>query len=180
MSAPLMPKGTAVWLIDNTTLTFDQIADFCGLHPLEVKGIADGEVASGIMGINPIDNGQLIDEMIKRCEKNPALKLELTISAQKYASYESKRKTKYVPVARRGDKPDAVSWLLKNCPNIKDAQITKLIGTTKTTVEAIRHRTHRDMSNIKPRDPVFLGLCSQTELDKLLVRTGAHDKTEDQ
>jgi hypothetical protein len=176
MIVPLMPKATAVWLIDNTSLTFDQIAEFCGLHPLEVKGMADGEVASGIMGINPIVSGQLTSEMIKKCEQNSALKLELTLTAQKYTTIESKRKNKYVPVARRGDKPDAISWLLKNCPNIKDVQITKLIGTTKTTVEAIRNKTHRDMTNIRPRDPVMLGLCSQTELDKLLLSTGAHEK----
>jgi len=172
MSNPLLPKGTAVWLIDNTGLTFDQIADFCGLHTLEVKAIADGEVASGIIGVSPIDNGQLTKEMIHKCEQDSSSKLKLTESAQKYANYESKRKAKYVPVARRGDKPDAILWLLKNCHDIKTLQITKLIGTTRTTVEAIRERTHRDMVNIRPRDPVFLGLCTQTELDKLMKSTG--------
>jgi hypothetical protein len=173
MSTPLLPKGTAVWLIDNTALTFEQIAAFCGLHALEVKAIADGEVASGILGVSPIDNGQLTKEMIQKCEKDPNSKLHLTETAQKYAVYESKRKAKYVPVARRGDKPDAISWLLKHCPDIKTQQITKLIGTTRTTVDSIRDRTHRDIANIRPRDPVFLGLCTQMELDKLMKATGA-------
>jgi len=176
MSTPLLPKGTAVWLIDNTALTFDQIAVFCGLHPLEIKAIADGEVSSGIIGVSPIDNGQVTDEMIKRCEKDQNLKLQLTESAQKYSDYESRRKTKYVPVARRSDKPDAILWLLKNCPNIKILQITKLIGTTRNTVESIKERTHRDMSNLKPRDPVFLGLCTQTELDKIMALVGTHNE----
>ena len=180
MSTPLMPKGTAVWLIDNTSLTFEQIAEFCGLHPLEIKGMADGEVASGIMGISPIGNGQVTQECIARCEKNPKLKLELTLKAQKYSTIESKRKSKYVPVARRGDKPDAIAWLLKNCQNIKDTQITKLIGTTKTTVEALKNKNHRDMANIRPRDPVLLGICLQSELDKLLEKTGVHEKTDNE
>ena len=169
MNTPLMPKATAVWLIENSTLTFDQIADFCGLHPLEVQGIADGEVAKGIMGVDPITASQLTPEMLEQCQKDPNAKLVLADDARKHFQQEKKSKKggKYTPVARRQDKPDALAWLLKNCPELSDAQITKLIGTTKSTIASIREKTHWNSANIKPKDPVLLGLCSQTELDKL-------------
>lgn len=170
MIKPLMPKATAVWLIDNTTLTFDQIAEFCGLHPLEVQGIADGDVAKGIVGLDPVSNGQLTRDEIARCEKDAATRLQMTEEAQKHILSETKvKKGKYTPVARRGDKPDAVAWLLKNCEEMSDAQITKLVGTTKNTIDSVRDKTHWNMQNIKPRDPVLLGLCSQSELDKVFA-----------
>lgn len=170
MNLPLMPKATAVWLIENTTLTFDQIAAFCGMHFLEVKGIADGEVALGIMGEDPIANGQLSLEEIKRCEQNGVARLQLSLKSQKYAQAAKKKGSRYTPVARRQDKPDAIAWLIKHCPEISDAQVTKLIGTTKTTIAAIRERTHWNIANIRPRDPVLLGLCTQVDLDKTLER----------
>lgn len=166
---PLMPKATAVWLIDNTSLTFEQIAEFCGMHELEVKGIADGEVARGVMGYDPITNGQLTKEEIDRCCKNPVAKLILKTNSTYEAVVSAKKKTaKYTPVARRQDKPDAIYWIIKNFPEISDAKITKLLGTTKSTVEAVRDRTHWNIQNIKPRDPVLLGICTQTELDNFI------------
>ncbi|MBL0318691.1 MAG: DUF1013 domain-containing protein [Alphaproteobacteria bacterium] len=167
MSKLLMPKATAVWLVENTSLTFDQIADFCNLHPLEVKGIADGEVATGIIGIDPIVGGQLTRDEIERCEKNSNTKLLLSRKAELIDEIKRKnsKRARYTPVARRQDKPDAISWLLKHCPSIKDAQIIKLIGTTKNTIKSIRERSHWNIGQIKPRDPVLLGLCTQTELD---------------
>lgn len=168
MNAPLMPKATAIWLIENTALTFEQIAEFCGLHPLEVQSIADGEVAKGIIGLDPVLGGQLTKEEIARCEKDSAQHLRLAESAKRHMVQESKsKKTKYTPVARRQDKPDAVAWLLKNCPELTDAQIVKLIGTTKTTIESVRTKEHWNTPNIKPKDPVLLGLCSQAEMDRV-------------
>lgn len=164
-----MPKATAVWLIDNTTLTFEQIGEFCGLHPLEIQGIADGEVAKGIIGVDPITNGQLTADEIKRCESDSATALKLSEEAVKHLVVEKKAKKggKYTPVARRQDKPEAVAWLLKNCPELADSQITKLIGTTKNTIDSIRNKTHWNSQNINPKDPVLLGLCKQTELDRV-------------
>lgn len=168
---PLMPKATAVWLVDNTTLTFKQIADFCGMHELEVKGIADGEVAKGVMGINPIENGQLKKEELERCMADNNAKLQINISVVYEKASKGKKKTaKYTPVARRQDKPDAIYWLLKNFPDITDSTIGKLIGTTKNTIAAIRDRSHWNMQNIKPRDPVLLGICSQMDLDRTIER----------
>lgn len=166
---PLMPKATAIWLIDNTTLTFKQIADFCGMHELEVKGIADGEVAVGVIADNPITSGQLAKEEIERCCKDPNAKLQLKLSnAYETVSKVKKKGAKYTPIARRQDKPDAIYWLIKNFPEIKDSTIIKLIGTTKSTVDAVRNRTHWNMANIRQRDPVLLGICSQTDLDKVV------------
>lgn len=165
---PLMPKATAVWLIENTSLTFEQIADFCCMHPLEVQGIADGEVAHGIIGFDPVANNQVSAAEIKRCEQDPKARLEMSEKARKHIETKRKKSTKYTPVARRQDKPDAIAWLLKNYPNIKDSQIVKLIGTTKNTIQAVRDRTHWNSNNIRPRDPVLLGLCKQTELDAML------------
>jgi hypothetical protein len=164
---PLMPKATAVWLIDNTSLTFKQIAEFCGMHELEIQSIADGEVAHNISGIDPVHAGQLTLSEIERCTKDPSTSLQISHSIAD-ALMVQKKKAKYTPVARRQDKPDAIHWLLKNCPNIEDGQIIKLIGTTKSTIDAIRDRTHWNITNIRPRDPVLLGLCTQTELDRLM------------
>lgn len=166
MTEPLMPKATAVWLIDNTTLSFDQIAEFCGMHPLEIQGIADGEVAVGIIGQDPVVAQQLSRQEIERCEQDPEASLKLDADTKKYLTQKRKVKGgKYTPVARRQDKPDAIAWLIKNVPGVTDAQIAKLIGTTKNTITAVRTRTHWNTSNIRPRDPVLLGLCTQTELD---------------
>lgn len=172
MTLPLMPKATAVWLIENTALTFEQIANFCGMHPLEVKGIADGEVAVGIVGINPITNDQLTKEEIKRCETNPKANLNLSSQAQKHIKITSKKKKTghYTPIARRQDKPDAVAWFVRFHPSVTEQQIIKIIGTTKTTINSVKNRTHWNINNIKPRDPVLLGLCSQTDLEKLLEK----------
>ena len=166
---PLMPKATAIWLIDNTKLTFKQIADFCGIHELEVKGIADVEVAIGVIADNPITSGQLDKEEIIRCSINPDANLQLKTNIAYEAVSKSKKKgSRYTPIARRQDKPDAIFWLIKNFPEIKDSTIKKLIGTTKSTVDAIRNRNHWNMKNIRQRDPVLLGICSQTELDRLI------------
>jgi uncharacterized protein len=164
---PLMPKATAVWLIENTALTFNQIADFCGMHELEVKGIADGEVAQGIMGQDPIMTGQLTRDEITKCENDKTAKLRMSHSVAD--GLISKKKAKYTPMARRQDKPDAIYWFVKNCPEVEDKKIIKLIGTTKTTIDAIRDRSHWNMQNIRPRDPVLLGLCTQTELDRVVL-----------
>lgn len=169
MPRPLMPKATAVWLIDNTALTFQQVADFCGLHTLEVQGIADGEVAVGIVGLDPIANGQLTREEIARCEADPNARLELT----KTDIPQPRRRTRgarYTPVSKRGDRPNAIAWILKFHPEVSDSQIQKLLGTTKATINAVRDRTHWNAQNIKPQDPVSLGICSQIDLDAV-VRT---------
>lgn len=169
MMKPLMPKATAVWLIDNTSLSFEQIGDFCDLHPLEVQGIADGEVAKGILGIDPIVTGQLSREEIEACEKNHSRKLKLADNMVRLIKEQKKQKksSKYTPVARRQDKPDAIAWLLKNCPEMSDIQIVKLIGTTKAMIASVKDKTHWNTSNIKAKDPVLLGLCTQSELDHL-------------
>ncbi|WP_411036250.1 DUF1013 domain-containing protein [Shinella sp. BYT-45] len=160
----LMPKATAVWLVDNTALSFDQIATFCKLHPLEVKAIADGESAQGIKGLDPIATGQLSREEIARAEANPNHKLKL--SEPKVRVPESKRKgPRYTPVSKRQDRPNAILWLVRNHPELKDAQISRLVGTTKSTIEQIRERTHWNSANLTPMDPVTLGLCSQIDLD---------------
>ena len=160
----LMPKATAVWLVDNTALSFDQIAQFCKLHPLEVKAIADGESAQGIKGLDPISTGQLSREEIARAEGNPAHKLKL--SEPKVRVPESKRKgPRYTPVSKRQDRPNAILWLVRNHPELKDAQISRLVGTTKSTIQQIRERTHWNSANLTAMDPVTLGLCSQIDLD---------------
>jgi len=164
MTLPLMPKATAVWLVENTALSFEQIAEFCGMHPLEVQGIADGEVSGGIRGLDPTANGQLAPEEIARCEKDPKARLEILGTAKQYIAQKTKG-SRYTPVARRQDKPDAIAWLIKHFPQMNDAQIGKLVGTTKNTIQAVRGKTHWNSGNIKPRDPVLLGLCSQTHLD---------------
>lgn len=168
MPLPLMPKATAVWLVENTALSFDQIAAFCGLHKLEVQAIADGEVAVGMVGLDPVANGQLTKEEIERCERDPAARLRLLQQDLPQPVPRSKG-PRYTPVTKRGDKPDAISWLLKTHPELSDAQICRLIGTTKPTIQAVRDKTHWNAQNIKPRHPVQLGLCTQRELDEVLA-----------
>ena len=168
--APLMPKATAVWLVDNTTLTFDQIADFCQLHDLEVKGIADGDVAHGIKGLDPVSSNQLTRDEIERGEADPAYRLKMSEPKVEVPQVERKRGPRYTPVSRRQDRPDAISWLLRNHPELTNAQIIKLVGTTKPTIEAIRNRTHWNSTNIKPVDPVTLGLCKQIDLDEAVTK----------
>lgn len=169
MSLPLMPKATAIWLIENTTLTFEQIGEFCGMHPLEVQGIADGEVAVGIIGDDPVLSSQLTREEITRCEKDPSARLKIEAIAHEVRPSKPKG-GRYTPVARRQDKPDAIAWLARTYPELSDAQIIKLIGTTKSTIASIRGRTHWNIANIKPRDPVLLGLCTQTHLDMAVTK----------
>lgn len=169
MALPLMPKATAVWLVDNTTLTFEQIAEFCGLHDLEVQAIADGEVAEGIVGLDPIGNGQLTREEIAHCEGDPAARLKLAESDLPRPEARPKG-ARYTPVSRRQDRPDAIAWLVKYHPELTDAQIARLIGTTKPTITAVRERTHWNTPNIRPRDPVTLGLCTQTDLNAAAER----------
>jgi hypothetical protein len=174
MAQPLMPKATAVWLVENTALTFDQIADFCGLHPLEVQGIADGEVAGGIKGMDPVANGEVTREELERCQKNPSAKVQAAKSDLPKPVSRTKG-PKYTPIAKRQDKPDGIAWILRNHPEVKDAQICRLIGTTKQTIQAIRDRTHWNASNIRPRDPVLLGLCTQSELNQTIEKARKQD-----
>ncbi len=183
MALPLMAKATAVWLVDNTTLTFPQIAEFCGLHELEVNGIADGEVAIGVKGFDPIANRQLTAEEIARCEADPKARLELMYNPA--AEGETKRKgPRYTPLSKRQDRPSAIAWLVKFHPELTDGQISKLVGTTKPTIQAIRDRTHWNISNISPIDPVALGMCKQGELDaavaKAAKKKGAETMTDDE
>jgi len=177
MSTPLMPKATAVWLIDNTTLSFHQIADFCGMFHLEIKGIADCEVAVGIVGHDPITNGQLTQAELDRCQNDPNAKLALS---EPVGDVPQPRRSggRYTPVSRRGDRPDAIAWLVKFHPELSDAQIGKLIGTTKPTITAVRDKTHRDTQTIRPRDPVSLGICTQLELDEF-VKKSAHLRSDE-
>jgi hypothetical protein len=167
---PLMPKATAVWLVDNTSLTFEQIADFCGLHPLEVKGIADEDVAKGIKGQDPVTSGQLTREQIEAAEKDSRARLKMAPPKYKMPPVRTKRAPRYTPVSKRQDKPDAVYWILRNHPEFTDPDIIKLIGTTKSTIQKIRERSHWNATNIKAVDPVTLGLCSQLELDLAVER----------
>ncbi|TNE59442.1 MAG: DUF1013 domain-containing protein [Alphaproteobacteria bacterium] len=165
MAQPLMPKATAVWLIDNTTLTFKQIADFCGLHELEVKGIADGDVATGIKGMDPISAGQLMRAELEKAVADENYTMKLHKVSEDVPVPTRRKGPRYTPVSRRQDRPDAISWLVRNHPELTDAQVSRLVGTTKPTIQAIRDRTHWNSANIKPVDPVTLGLCSQIELD---------------
>ncbi len=178
MTQPLMPKATAVWLIENTALSFQQIADFCGLHLLEVQSIADDEVAIGMVGFNPVTNGQLTKEEIARCSTDPDAKLEMATPS--VVIPEPKKKgPRYTPVARRQDRPDAISWVLRNFPELSDGQISRLIGTTKPTINGVRDRTHWNINNIKPRDPVSLGLCSREDLAAAIERArGAAERAQ--
>ncbi len=174
----LMPKATAVWLVDNTSMTFEQIADFCGLHPLEVKGIADGEVARDIRGADPVTNGQLTREELDKAQDDPTYRMKAQKSRHAELLKPIKKGPRYTPVSRRQDRPDAIAWFVRNHPEVTDAQISKTLGTTKATIDQVRDRTHWNSTNIKPVDPVTLGLVTQLELDAL-VRTAADKKTKD-
>lgn len=162
---PLMPKATAVWLVENTSLTFDQIAAFCGLHVLEVKGIADGDVAQGIKGLDPVGSGQLTREEIEIAERDTTHALHLAEPKVTVPETPTRKGPRYTPVSRRQDRPNAVLWLLRNHPELKDSQLMRLVGTTKPTITQIRDRTHWNAPNLTPQDPVTLGLCSQIDLD---------------
>lgn len=166
---PLMPKATAVWLIDNTALTFEQIAEFCGLHKLEVQAIADGEIGTGIIGTNPITNQELTAEEIEASEKNPKRALKMSKSDLPQPKTRTKG-PRYTPVAKRADKPNAIAWLLKTHPELTDTQIARLIGTTKPTIQAIRDKTHASTPTLKPQDPILLGLCKRDDLEKTVAR----------
>ena len=170
---PLMPKATAVWLVDNTSLTFDQIAEFCSLHVLEVKGIADGDVAHGIKGMDPISSGQLSRDEIAKAEKDSSCRLRLLEPKVEVPEVKTKRGPRYTPVSRRQDRPNAILWLLKNHPELKDSQIMRLVGTTKPTIIAIRERTHWNSGSLVAQDPVALGLCSQIDLDAEVKKAAA-------
>ena len=168
---PLMRRATAVWLVENTSLTFAQIADFCGLHELEIQGIADGDVASGVFGQNPVNSGQLTREEIARCEANPNLKLSISNDIlTNFIRTNKKKSSKYTPIARRGDKPDGIFYLLKYYPEVTNAQIKKLVGTTDKMIDSIRNKTHWNMKSIKPRDVVLLGLCSQSQFNEVMLK----------
>jgi len=172
MTLPLMPKATAVWLIEKTALTFTQIAEFCGMHPLEVQAIADGEVAQGIVGYDPVANSQLTLAEINRCEADDTLRLRLLPTANPLPK--RSKGARYTPVAKRNDRPDGIAFLLRNFPQLTDMQVSKLMGTTKDTIQKVRDRSHWNSANIKPRDPVILGLCTQTDLNAMV--TQANDR----
>ena len=165
----LMPKATAVWLIDNTSLTFEQIAEFCGMHILEVQNLADNEQMENIVGVSPILNGMVSKEAITACEQNPKMKLQLDKRAETFIKESSKVKHRYTPLAHRQNKPDAILWLIKNHPEISDAQIAKLIRTTKKTIDSIRDRTHKDIADLEPKNPVLVGICTEFDLTKAVA-----------
>jgi hypothetical protein len=177
MAKILMPKATAVWLIDNTTLTFEQIAEFCELHPLEVKGIADGEVAENMRGADPVASGELTREEIEKGENDKTYTLQMPPLKHSNVPEPKKKGARFTPVSRRKDRPDAIAWFLRHHPEVTDAQISKLIGTTKSTIESVRSRQHWNAPNLKPVDPVTLGLCSQIELDAIVSRAAAKRNT---
>lgn len=168
MILPLMPMATAVWLVENTALTFEQIGDFCGLHALEIQGIADDEVAIGIVGLDPVANSQLTREELDRCVADPKGRLQIAESGVPRPSARSKG-ARYTPLSKRQDRPDAIAWTIRFHPEVTDAQVVKLLGTTKNTINAVRERTHWNINNIKPHDPVSLGICTQTELDEAVT-----------
>ena len=172
MAKPIMAKATAVWLVDNTTISFKQIADFVGMHELEVQGIADGDVAQGVKGFDPIANNQLTQEEIDEAQANPLHKLSLKFNAAAQGE-EKRRGPRYTPLSKRQDRPASILWLVKFHPELSDGQISKLVGTTKPTIQAIRERTHWNISNIQPIDPVALGLCKQSELDAAVQKAAA-------
>ena len=177
MAKPLMAKATAVWLVDNTTISFKQIADFVGMHELEVQGIADGDVAAGVKGFDPVANNQLTQEEIDAAQNNPLHKLKLKFNPA--ASGEEKRRgPRYTPLSKRQDRPNSILWLVKFHPELSDGQIAKLVGTTKPTIQSIRERTHWNISNMQPIDPVALGLCKQSELDAAVQKAAAKKAAE--
>ena len=168
MTAPLMPRATAVWLVENTTLTFRQIAEFCELHELEIQAIADGDVASNIIGVSPVDNNQLTIVEIRRCEADPRASLTPN-EIERNVKLKNAKAKKMLSPSQRSDKPAAILWILKNCPEVIDSQICKIIGTTKPTIEAIRSGTHKDMANLRAKNPVAIGLCSEKDLDNAIT-----------
>jgi len=178
MAAPLMPKATAVWLVENTSLTFEQIADFCELHPLEIQAIADGEVAIQIQGLDPVANGQTTMAEIERCQADPDARVKLSPRAlpPQFVKHKGPR---YTPIAKRQDKPDAIAFLLKSNPELSDGQISKLIGTTKPTIAAVRDRTHWNTANIKPRHPVGLGLCTIEDFEEAITHARGRRSVQD-
>ena len=175
----LMPKATAVWLVDNTSLTFEQIAEFCGLHPLEVRGIADGEVARDIRGADPIANGQLTREELDAAGANPKYHLKAQTSRHAELLKTTKKTPRYTPVSRRQDRPDAIAWFIRNHPEVPDSQVAKLLGTTKATIDTVRNRSHWNSGAIKPVDPVTLGLSTQLELDAIVKKAAEKRARED-
>jgi hypothetical protein len=178
-AAPLMPKATAVWLVANTSLSFDQIAAYCHLHPLEVQAIADGESAQSIKGLDPVLTGQLTREQIEKAEADPKMQLGLAQPKVVAPSVSKRKGPRYTPVSRRQDRPNAILWLLRNHPELKDAAIMRLVGTTKPTIESIRSRTHWNSNNLQPTDPVALGLCSQIDLDFEVEKAAKHSPHEE-
>ena len=176
MTLPLMPKATAIWLVENTALTFKQIADFCGMHELEIKGIADGEVGMGIKGLNPISTNQLTKEEIDKAANDPEHSLELIQNEITIQTERDPKQKKYTPLSKRQERPDAISWLLRNHPELKDSQVAKLVGSTKNMVVSIKNKTNWNMSNIRPQDPVGLGLCKQFDLDDALEKAERSQK----
>ena len=179
MTDILMPKATAVWLVDNTSLTFEQIADFCGLHPLEVRGIADGDVARDIRGVDPITGGQLDRAELDKAQENADYRMQAIVSRHAELLKTHKPAPKYTPVSRRQDRPDAIMWFVKNHPEVTDAQIAKLLGTTKSTIDSVRNRTHWNSPNIKAVDPVTLGLVGQLVLDELVSKAAEKKNRDD-
>ena len=177
-NGPFMPKATAVWLVENTTLSFKQIANFCNLHELEVKGIADGDVAKGIKAYNPILAGQLTREEIDICSKDNNKTLKLNKKNEEVVVSKERKKVKYTPLSKRKDRPDSILWLVKNFSKLTDGQIAKLVGSTKGTVSLIRSRTFWNLSNLTPKDPVILGLCSQIQFEKALEKADRRIKRE--
>ena len=171
-----MPKATAIWLVENTALTFKQIADFCGMHELEIKGIADGEVGIGIKGLNPISTNQLTKEEIDKAANDPEHSLELIQNEITIQTERDPKQKKYTPLSKRQERPDAISWLLRNHPELKDSQVAKLVGSTKNMVVSIKNKTNWNMSNIRPQDPVGLGLCKQVDLDDALEKAERSQK----
>ena len=176
MTLPLMPKATAIWLVENTALTFKQIADFCGMHELEIKGIADGEVGMGIKGLNPISTNQLTKEEVDKAANDPEHSLELIQNEITIQTERDPKQKKYTPLSKRQERPDAISWLLRNHPELKDSQVAKLVGSTKNMVVSIKNKTNWNMSNIRPQDPVGLGLCKQVDLDEALEKAERSQK----
>lgn len=168
---PLMPKATAIWLVDNTALSFEQIAEFCGLHPLEIQALADGELGQGIKGLDPLLTGQVSREELEACQKDPKRPLKMIPESSSVVKIKPRhKKPRYTPLSRRQDRPGAILWLLKRYPTLKDSQIEQLVGTTKGTITAIRERTHWNYANLAPLDPVILGLCTQTDLDREVAK----------
>lgn len=168
VTVPLMPKATAIWLVENTALTFEQIAEFCGLHLLEIEAMANGDMDGKMAGFDPIVSSQLTVEEIKRCERDKEEKLRLKTNP--YFVEDKKYQAKYTPRFKRQDKPDAIAWLVKYYPELPDIDICKLIGTTKATIHSIRNKTHKNISILTPRNPVVLGLCSEPELDFIIAK----------